>query len=83
MRSVKNGVMKESWMIAFANFAAQEICCWASIWIAMVKATIDPVIDRRIDKMIPAILMIFFAVETLFFSEIRDNLRLIYIRGYE
>ena len=49
----------------------------------MVKATIDPVIDRRIDKMIPAILMIFFAVETLFFSEIRDNLRLIYIRGYE
>lgn len=50
------GVMKKSWMIAFTNFAAHESCCWEFIRIEMVKATTAPVIDSRIDNMIPTIL---------------------------
>ena len=43
----------------------------------MVKATIAPEIDSRTDKMIPAILMIFFAVETLCVLEVSGDCRLI------
>ena len=64
-------------MIAFANFAAHEICCCVSIWIAIVKATMAPAIDRKIDRIIPITLMIFFVVETLFFLEISGDCRLI------